>query len=367
MPQASKYQPGGPDPPAPNNPDELDESKPELWPLLLPSCLSHDGRSSCYKGVAETEQTLRLAQIHDNLVDLRRLRRTLWNLRKYFKSNLVGGGQKSQTRSRAVESSVTVRVNRAVRRYRLAYTALLSLDPKGDWTKEYLELTDKDNRGPGKELHEQGVGNGRFETSWIWRGSVASEAADGTEVHESIRHEWMMCRARADRWSEESDLLQEEMRRVIVFLEWKSSSWGERAGSRLGSVTADIQHGIDAYARRQASTYHELAVSLANQWLPCLLAWKLDTVWAETYPWAAAILHPPDPPPADENPPSSKAAAAKVVPPSTNQGDGTKQAGFDDDSGEDSDEVDHPGADGGGITDEGENSDGLGMGFEYNN
>jgi hypothetical protein len=32
---------------------------------------------------------------------------------------------------------------------------LLSLDPTGDWHKEYLELTDKDNRGPGKELYEQ--------------------------------------------------------------------------------------------------------------------------------------------------------------------------------------------------------------------
>ena len=359
MPRASEYLPGGPDP------DELDESKPELWPLLLPSCLSHDNRSSCHKGVAETELTLRLAQIHDNLVELRRLRRTLWNLRKYFKSNLVGGGQKSQTRSRVVESSVTVRVNRAVRRYRLAYTALLSLDPEGDWTKHYLELTDKDNRGPGKELHEQGVGDGRFETSWIWRGSVGSDAADGTEVHESIRHEWMLCRARADRWSEESDLLQEEMRRVIAFLEWKSSSWGERAGSRLGSVTADIQHGIDAYARKQANTYHELAVSLANQWLPCLLERKLDTAWAEIYPWAAAILRPPDSQTVDKNPSSSKVAAVKVVPPSTKQDDGTKLAGPSNNSGESSDEADHPGADGGGVPDGGENSDSLGMGFEY--
>jgi hypothetical protein len=197
--------------------DELDESKPELWSLLLPSQLSQDNRSLCYKGVVETEQTLRLAQVQDNLVDLRRLRRTLRSLRTYFRSNVIGEGQKTQTKSRTVESGGTLRINRAVRRYRLAYSALLSLDPAGDWRKEYLELADKDNRGPGKELYKQGVGDGRYAISWIWGGSLGSEAQDGIgpseqEVNETIRHEWMTCRARADRWKEESELLQEEMR-----------------------------------------------------------------------------------------------------------------------------------------------------------
>ena len=364
MPQASPHLPGEQNPPTPNDQDELDGSKPELWPLLLPSQLSQDGRSSCHKGVTETEQTLCLAQIHDNLVDLRRLRRTLWNLRKHFKSNLVGEGQKSQTRSRAVESSVTVRINRAVRRYRLAYTALLSLDPTGDWTKEYSELTDKDNRGPGKELYEQGVGDGRYEISWIWRGSVGSDAPDGVEVHESIRHEWMMCRARADRWKEESDLLQEEMRRVVTFLEWKSSSWGENVGSRLDSVSTDIQHGISAYACKQASTYHELAISLATQWLPRLLAWGLDIAWARSHPWAAGIVSLGSSS-VDENQSPSDLTAAKTAPPSSKRDGGIELVNLNDDSADDSDEGDYLGADGGVIRDEGENSEALAVGLEY--
>ena len=203
--------------PASDDPYEFDESKPELWPLLLPSELSQDDRLLCHKGVVETERTLRLAQVQDNLVDLRRLRRTLRSLRTYFKSNVVGEGLKTQTKSRTIESGVTVRINRTVRRYRLAYSALLSLDPSGDWCKEYLELTDKDNRGPGKELYERGVGDGHYTMSWIWRGSSGSEVQTGTnpegeEVNETVRHEWMTCRARADRWKEESSLLQEEMR-----------------------------------------------------------------------------------------------------------------------------------------------------------
>ena len=190
---------------------EFDESKPELWPLLLPSELPPDDRLLCHKGVTETEQTLCLAQVQDNLVDLRRLRRTLRSLRTYFKSNVVGEGQKPQTKSRTIETGVTVRINRAVRRYRLAHAALLSLDPTGDWHKEYLELADKDNRGPGKELDEQGVGDGRYAKSWIWGGSSGSEFQEGTsstegEVNETVHHEWMTCRARANHWREESDL-----------------------------------------------------------------------------------------------------------------------------------------------------------------
>lgn len=359
MPQVPEYLAGEPD---------LDESKPELWPLFLPSRLSQDGRSSCHKGIADTERTLRLAQVQDNLIDLRRLRRTLRCLRTYFRSNVVGEGQKTQTKSRTAESGVVVRINRTVNRYRLAYAALLSLDPAGDWRKEYLELTDKDNRGPGKELEERGVGDGRYTMSWIWGGSVGwvQEGADPPEeeVNETVRHEWMTCRARADRWKEESELLQEEMRRVVAFLEWKSTWWGEKVGSRKGCITADIQQGIDGYARKQANTYHELAVSFANQWIPRLLALKLDVSWTKTYPWAAEITSPPveqesgrsnvrDGPLPGKSPP-------KTTPPRSQPDGAVKPAGFDHGSGDESDDGNFLDLDG---DDEGESSDGFG--FEY--
>ena len=269
---------------------------------------------------------LRLAQVQDNLVDLRRLRQTLRSLRTYFKSNVVGEGQKTQTKSRTVKSGVNIRIAWAVRRYRLAYAALLSLDPGGDWRKEYRELTDKDNRRPGKELYEQGVGDGHYAMSWIWGGSFGDEAEKGAdsaereEVNETVRHEWMTCRARADRWREESDLLQEEMHRVIAFLEWKSCLWGRNVGSCMDLVTADIQHGIDGYARKQASVYHELAVSLANQWIPHLLALKLDISWAKTYSWAAKFFpptvdHPPGPSNPHENSSPGNPPSLNVTPP----------------------------------------------------
>ena len=360
MPQVSRFQPDEQDIPLSDDPDELDELKPELWPLFLPSQLTQDSRSSSHKGVTETERVLRLAQVKDGLVDLRRLRRSLRSHRMYFRSNVIGEGRKVQTKSRASESTVTARINRTVRRYRLAYSALLSLDPTGDWQKEYLELTDKDNRGPGKELDECGVGDGHYAMSWIWRGYSWSEESDlsDKEVNETVRHEWMTSRARADRWREELELLQEEMRRVVVFLEWKSSSWTGRVGARLGTVTADVQHGVDAYAHKQANTYYELAVSLANQWLPHLLKWKLDVSWTDDFSWAGEIINTQGfSDIAQENPPSNGPATAK-------EAGGIKPAALDNDSDGESDDGDQDGANGGDL-DQGEDSDGLAIGFEY--
>ena len=180
-----------------------------------------------------------------------------------------------------------------------------------------------------------------------------------------------MCRVRADWWKEESELLQEDMRRIVAFLKWKSTWWGEKVGSRLGLVTADIQHGIDGYTHRQANTYHKLTVSLANQWLPHLLNMGLATSWAKTYSWAAEVISPVvgDPPGSSsfrEGPSPSAPSLEKAAPLSKEQAV-VKLVDTDDSSGDDSDGIDLDLDDEGGIYDEGESSDGLGMGFEYDN
>ena len=99
----------------------------------------------------------------------------------------------------------------------------------------------------------------------------------------------MTCRARADRWVEEKELLQEEMRRVIAYLEWKSRVWARKVGVRHGSCTSDIQHGVDSYARKQAHIHHELAVSFVSKWFPYFSACGFEPGWAEDFPWASQV------------------------------------------------------------------------------
>ena len=96
MPQVSAYLPNEGDSVDPEDDAQgLDISKPETWPLFLPSAIPRDDRSACYRGVIETEQVLRLAQLQDGLVGLRLSRRALRNLRLYFKTNMAGEGKNS--------------------------------------------------------------------------------------------------------------------------------------------------------------------------------------------------------------------------------------------------------------------------------
>lgn len=305
---------------------KLDDLMAETWALSLPSAIPEGDRLLCHKGVTETEQVLRLAQLQDNLDDLRQFRRALRNLRLYFKTNIAGEGQKTQTKSRAAETSVNSRIRRAVTRYRTAYHALSELDPTGDWRAEYRELRDEDNRGPLKEIEESGTGDGRYTPSWIWVSPSAMElpgegtVAEQREVNETARHEWMTCRARADRWMEEEELLLEEMRRVITYLLWKSRDWLEKVGTRAGSRTPDVQCGVDAYARKQANIYHELAVSFGSQWQPYLDAWGFDSKWARELPW---VVPPAAKLPKRFSPPEN----VPPVPPTTDSPPGAEELG----------------------------------------
>ena len=325
MPQVSAYLSDESGLPASDDTPKLDNSKVETWSLFLPSAILKDDRSPCHKGVVETERVLRLAQLQDSLADLRQFRRALRNLRLYFKTNTAGEGQKTQTKSRTIESGVNSRIKRAVWRYRIAYRGLLELDPAGDWAKDYHELKDEDNRGPLKEIEERGPGDGRYTPSWIWTSPLAmvlpgeGSVTEQREVNKTARHEWMTCRARADRWIEEEELLREEMRRVIVYLEWKSRTWSEKVGVRVGSCTPDIQRGVDAYARKQSNIHREIAMLFASQWLPYLDARGLDTTWATEFSWfslarkatlpkkfSVSPTSAPHPVPAKDSPPGAE-------------------------------------------------------------
>jgi hypothetical protein len=72
-------------------------------------------------------------------------------------------------------------------------------------------------------------------------------------------------KARADRWNEEVQLVGEEMRRVVAFLEWKAVWWTE-AGCRDLDVKSDIADGIRAYAAKQADIHRALACSFKTRW-----------------------------------------------------------------------------------------------------
>ncbi|KAF8223543.1 hypothetical protein L208DRAFT_1078317, partial [Tricholoma matsutake] len=70
------------------------------------------------------------------------------------------------------------------------------------------------------------VGEGHQVLSWIWYSVSAAEAEGGARaMHDCICVEWVKAQVRAERWWEEVILLEEEMRRVLEFCQWKARWW----------------------------------------------------------------------------------------------------------------------------------------------
>jgi hypothetical protein len=136
----------------PKSPQRVKAKSIILW---LPSKLDAKDRNTiCMGSVINNEMELRLAQLEDSLNDLRRARRTRRGLILFHKVQLAGQGQKIQTKSQAAMRAIQDRIDRYVRRYRVARDALLCLNAPGEWRELYRPLTNNDNRGPGKEQEE---------------------------------------------------------------------------------------------------------------------------------------------------------------------------------------------------------------------
>jgi hypothetical protein len=69
----------------------------------------------------------------------------------------------------------------------------------------------------------------------------------------ALRVAWLKCRARAQRWKEEVELLLKEMERSLLFCKWKENKWLEILGKcdHL-SQRAYVLEGAIAYATEQA-------------------------------------------------------------------------------------------------------------------
>ena len=87
-----------------------------------------------------------------------------------------------------------------------------------------------------------------------------------------------------EHWEEEVQIIQEEMRRTIVYYEWKKQWWLEQ-NSWSATIASDntIQHGITAYSQKQAHYCKCMAKSSAMAWLPFLQLEGINPDWEDRY------------------------------------------------------------------------------------
>jgi hypothetical protein len=264
-------------------------SNPESIPLYLPSSLPPEIRQRPeLKEIHEAERRLREAQADDALADVRRLRRVIQGLWQFKKLNVSGTGNRHNTRMLHSYNRFDNKLQLAANRYRVAYTALMRLDPNGLWKDRLKELKPSDLRGPGRDPDnpEDGKSNGRFEPSWIWLVTrLPQEKGDNQteeEFNQSMRSEWAQTHARMCRWNEERLIIQEEMRRVLAFLEWRSAWWLEVANQRQ-DLESSVQSGVVGYAHKQSALCLQMAARCAEYWLPIMKRHGIIPTWGSKY------------------------------------------------------------------------------------
>ncbi|KAJ6518389.1 hypothetical protein DFH09DRAFT_1331989 [Mycena vulgaris] len=301
----------------------------ELW---LPSDLKRraggaSAEDGCTVEILTCEYRLRVGQANEALHDIRR--HLLVRTHLYGLKDRHVRGVKANTRSKTKIEMMEERIRRASAQYRDAWAALKVLGTRlgrQEWAATLKELTNDDvqgmprreqsdpsrQRGASKSAAAKAVADvmvgagskrrrrrrreeatGALATakgkrrkvirpmSWIWLaqiegrkpGEPEQEDKGTSEVSSGI--EWAKTRARSLRWSEEVDLLEEEMRRIQQFLMWRFDWWLEKVGVR-GLEDGPQAEGETVYAVRQAGLQADLCARFADQWrtvqLPELIA-----------------------------------------------------------------------------------------------
>jgi len=266
----------------------LPETLPETLPLFLPSSLPpHLCSLPELQSLCQLERRLREPQADDALAEVRRQRRVIQGLWQFKRLNVSGTGNRPNTRILKLYKHFNGKTDRAAAKYQTAWQALCILDPGGSWSNRLKELNKKDISGPGKDPHDVSTTNSRYEPSWIWLMPRVTELGEAEtriteeEFNENMRVEWAKARARMMRWKEELMIVQEEMRRVIAYHQWKAEWWRECSSVRNHNDPT-IASGIFGYAYKQAA----ICLCMAEQ---CTISWLLHLRDKGIVPsWASA-------------------------------------------------------------------------------
>ncbi|KAF6754795.1 hypothetical protein DFP72DRAFT_812516, partial [Ephemerocybe angulata] len=251
--------------------------------LLLPSALPLSASTAALR---KFEADLRKGQAYDALADMRRYLR----LRSYLlkQKDLYTRGVTANTRANTGIARAQGGVDWAAAKYRRVRKLILTLCPPSDdpalladplhkdltdWRSDLLPLGDGDVRGLSDGLYGESDGNRTM--SWIWYAAASNSASGDREnidtdlqLQDALRIEFLKTRARAMRWREEVELLEEEKRRTKEFFRWKAGWWRSRPTSAIGGEEDKAyREGFSAFAHDQAKVYDDL-------WNRCDERWK---------------------------------------------------------------------------------------------
>jgi hypothetical protein len=247
----------------------------------------------CSNTAVNQESDLLQAEIHDRLVAIRKNRRAHNVVCTNNRGDWRAGSDVSiHTRQQRKISDIGARIEKARVRYEAAWKLAKNLRHNNPWSDKYQELHRRDICGPNPadditDLAMSGrkhkgratdLGQGTYHQSWIWL--VALSGSD--KPNESLRLHWCKTAANADRWNEELQLVQEEMRRVLAYFTWHAAWWSEQIGRRLDAALP-LQEALDAHARHQHAIYYDCIIMFASTWIPALAQAGFTPAWTNLY------------------------------------------------------------------------------------
>lgn len=178
--------------------DEIDNDAtrdefPETVELFLPSTVPDTLRDRvCTSDVIEAEKRLRIAQLTDCLINIRRCLRIVTKMIHWKNHNITG--QHHGTRSRGIIDRIRDRLTSLAVKYRVARKARLSLG-RGDWELVWCELKESDVRSytdteesiadAEKRMRyhmREGGGETHRKLSWIWTTQAGVEEGARTRT-----------------------------------------------------------------------------------------------------------------------------------------------------------------------------------------
>ncbi|KAG1809885.1 uncharacterized protein HD556DRAFT_1428132 [Suillus plorans] len=245
------------------SPDDItSEDKVHKINLFLPSSLPSN--FPCDIHLLRYKWNLREAQANDALTDLRTVINMTYHLYNY--KDAFVRGQHTNTRAHSIIHLAEGRISAISAKYIVARDALIILTSKlgknDDWQRVLKPLDRTKDAVPLK--HDAGKTVGQQSISWIWRtAGVSNNQEEG--LQDSLRVEWCKARAQAHQWDEEVQLLREEMRHVLAFLEWQAG-WWEAQGSQCQFVSHAFTEGAVAYAHHQAMLRQRMSARFKSLW-----------------------------------------------------------------------------------------------------
>ncbi|KAJ6448526.1 hypothetical protein C8R45DRAFT_947906 [Mycena sanguinolenta] len=274
---------------------DADAVEAERTPLLLPSALTRNERLPPLSvlGLAAAEAHLRDAQCSESLDDIRHALIVKRRLQTY--RGLNSRHQHQNTRSRSLIDSQQAKVDVAARTYRDTRAACIALTGTSAWRaleKDDLQLPEdeeeakrrkqramKGKRHQAAQLNADGevrgvpgMGEKSRLVSWIWLDTGSVDGVVGEDMQACLKVEWCKAYTRVKRWWEEVLLLQEEMVRCLLTLEWQAALWDQRAVAAhyCGKIPYGESHlqGAIAFTARQAATRRKLGAGFHRLWWP---------------------------------------------------------------------------------------------------